>query len=563
MRANYVNDEVPFIMATARGEKKERKIAAKAGVSNFITKPFGIKELKKIIIATLEDTIEDDILKERKIEISPRGKVVLNIAHIQITDHLTLGVLKHLIEESYFAPEKFELQTICMSSWNTVQRALEAGEVDAAFILAPIAMNLFASGVPIKLVLFAHKNGSICVRKKRKGFEDSFQNFAQGKSFCIPHLLSIHHMLSHMFFTSIGLNPGFAGEENVNVHFEVVPPIKMPTILKGANESFGFMVAEPLGTKAIAEGTSSLLYLSGELWENHPCCIVAMRDELIEKHPDVVQELVTFLAKSGEFIYHKPESSADIGVRFLDPDGTLGLRVSVLKNVLKEPNGITTNDLFPSLKDLEIMQHYMSEKMGMGEIIDLNEFVDTRFAEEAYHGKNRNRDFSKLKDVSEISHFILQRQKAVDFSKQNLEKEGQYLIFTLEDKEYGVNITHVKEIINIPSIRSVPLSHQYIEGTISLRGEVITITNLKLKFNITQAIASKKIIILEVHDAQKVHFEGIIVDKVSEVVDIRSRNIKNTPTFDMDIDKQYILAVAMGHGLEGLKILLDVNKLFV
>jgi len=67
----------------------------------------------------------------------------LKVAHIQITDHLALGVLKHRIDTEELKPHSFSLQTQCMMSWNLVQDALEKGQVDAAFILAPIAMDLF------------------------------------------------------------------------------------------------------------------------------------------------------------------------------------------------------------------------------------------------------------------------------------------------------------------------------------------------------------------------------------------------------------------------------------
>ena len=118
-------------------------------------KPFGSAELKSII----DDTFEEK--KEEKVQEKPRrprrnssGKVILNVAHIQITDHLALGVLKHLIETEKLTPRHFELETQCMPGWNPVQQAIEKGEIDAAFILAPIAMDLFSADVPIKLVLF-------------------------------------------------------------------------------------------------------------------------------------------------------------------------------------------------------------------------------------------------------------------------------------------------------------------------------------------------------------------------------------------------------------------------
>ena len=184
------------------------------------------------------------------------------------------------------------------------------------------------------------------------------QAWFKGKSFYVPHILSIHHMLSSMFLKELGLHPGLAGEEGVDVFFEIVPPVKMPEFLAGNASAAGFTVAEPLGTKAIAGGSGELLFLSGEMWEYHPCCVVVIRKELIDQFPDAVQEFTDLLVESGQFIPGHPEKAAEIAVDFLDPDKKLGLNVAVLKNVLKEPQGIKTDDLFPSIEDLDRIQQY-------------------------------------------------------------------------------------------------------------------------------------------------------------------------------------------------------------
>lgn len=137
-------------------------------------------------------------------------------------------------------------------------------------------------------------------------------------------MMSIHHMLSHMFFKMIGLKPGLAGSPGVDVNFEVVAPIQMPEFLRGNPDAAGYMVAEPLGTKAIAAGIADLQFLSSELWKNHPCCVVAMRDEFIGSHENAVYEFVEMLAHAGELIDQKPEMAAQIGVDFLDPQKKWG-----------------------------------------------------------------------------------------------------------------------------------------------------------------------------------------------------------------------------------------------
>ena len=187
VRANESTKTTPFVMATARGEKKETTRAMEAGVTCLITKPFGPPELKKIIekIFGGKEDKEKEAEKPERQRLTQSGKLLLNVAHIQITDHLGLGILKHLIETNKVSPKHFELTTNCMGGWNPVQESLENGDVDAAFVLAPIAMDLFGYGVPIKLALLAHKNGSICVRKKVGG-KESLQAAFKNKCFYHP-----------------------------------------------------------------------------------------------------------------------------------------------------------------------------------------------------------------------------------------------------------------------------------------------------------------------------------------------------------------------------------------
>ena len=128
VRSDEKCQAIPFIMATARAEKKEAAKATEAGVSNFLPKLFSAQELQSVIEETFGEgkASEDEAPEEARL---PRktasGKVRLNVAHIQITDHLTLGVLKHLIATQKSSPKYFELETRCMPSWNPVQKALE------------------------------------------------------------------------------------------------------------------------------------------------------------------------------------------------------------------------------------------------------------------------------------------------------------------------------------------------------------------------------------------------------------------------------------------------------
>ncbi len=564
VRADEKCKDIPFIMATAQGMKKQTEKAVEAGVSNFVTKPFGPPELKKVVEDTFSGLTKDVEVSEKKVMkpvVTPSGKLLLKAAHIQITDHLVLGVLKHMIESEKVKPKFFELETACMPGWNPVQDALEEGEVGAACILAPIAMDLFSVDTPIRLVLFAHKNGSIFVRKKKQKDETSMKEALTNKTFYLPHILSIHHMLSNMFLKELGLEPGMAGEEGKNAFFEIVPPVKMPEYLGNNEEAGGFMVAEPLGTKTIASGTGDLMFLSGRVWDYHPCCVVVMRDEIINDYPDAVQEFVNLLVEAGQFISRQPGEAAQIAVDFLDPQKKLGLNVAVLKNVLKEPLGIKTDDLFPVKEDLDRIQNYMSNDMGVSSIIDLDKFVEERFAQFACDKVSTIRRSSVMHDLSKVVTDIVNLAGEDDSDKAMLDKIGKYLIFELDKQEYGFEIYSIKEILQLMPITEIPQTPDFFKGCINLRGKVIPVIDLRVKLGMESQEYHDKtcIIVIETGGGEGLLQLGVVVDSVSEVMNIKAENITETPQFLVQKGADYVNAMAKING--GVKILLNTGCL--
>jgi len=145
-------------------------------------------------------------------------------------------------------------------------------------------------------------------------------------------------------------------------------------------------------------------------------------------------------------------------------------------------------------------------------------------------------------------------------AKVLMEKEGKYLTFALGDEEYGLEILKVREIIGYMDITAVPRTPHYVKGVINLRGQVIPVVDLRAKFNMESTEATEKtcIIVVEIaHQAGSVS-TGIVVDQVSEVLDIAGKNIEEPPSFGTDVDTDFILG--MGKIEDSVKILLDIDK---
>lgn len=570
MRQDPACKDIPFLMATGQGDKIYVKQAMEAGASGVVAKPFSPDEMKNKIeeIFGVEKEAPAQPVKAEP-QTTTDGRTVLKVAHIQITDHLALGVLKHRIETKAVTPHSFSLQTYCMMSWNLVQDALEKGQVDAAFILAPIAMDLFNYGIPLRLVLFAHRNGSIMVRNKSMDYRKPYQQFFKHKMFFIPHRMSIHNMLAFKYFSEMGLKPGVVGERAVNMVFEVAAPVNMPAFLAETPNACGFMVAEPIGSRAIAAGIAEKQLLSSEIWDQHPCCVVVFRDDFLSRNTDAVHEFTNLLVESGKFIVHHPQASADIAVSFLDPEKKLGLDPSLLLRVLTEPNGITTNNLYPVMEDLDVIQRFMKDHMNIGAVIDLEKFVDLRFADEACKETAPLEKEAAQAAVAEISTKKEAACKPAPAPKIGLRekvlvetsREGKYIIFHLAEERYGVPVLDVREIIRMQPIRPMPMMPDYVKGVINLRGKVIPIVDLRLKLSMAAIEYNDRmcIIVVDVAGIAGSTRIGMITDAVLAVADIKEAVIENTPSFGGRVNTNFITGIAKM--TDGVTTLLDIEKI--
>lgn len=148
-------------------------------------------------------------------------------------------------------------------------------------------------------------------------------------------------------------------------------------------------------------------------------------------------------------------------------------------------------------------------------------------------------------------------------SQQNVEspveKEGKYLTFSLSNEEYGIGILKIKEIIGMMPITSVPRTPAYVRGVINLRGKVIPVIDLRIRFCMEEKAYNDRtcIVVVEIESHGIEMVIGIVVDSVSEVLNIKSEEIEETPEFGTTLNTEYILGMATMEG--GVKILLDID----
>jgi len=151
-------------------------------------------------------------------------------------------------------------------------------------------------------------------------------------------------------------------------------------------------------------------------------------------------------------------------------------------------------------------------------------------------------------------------QKKSEVQQDYSGRAGKYLTFSLAGEEYGINILKIKEIIGLLPITTVPQTPRFVKGVINLRGKVIPVIDLRLKFGMDPMAYGERtcIVVVETEGTSGTILIGNVVDSVSEVLNIKGGDIEDPPAFGTRLDTSAILGMAKMDG--DVKILLDIDE---
>ncbi len=137
---------------------------------------------------------------------------------------------------------------------------------------------------------------------------------------------------------------------------------------------------------------------------------------------------------------------------------------------------------------------------------------------------------------------------------------GKYLTFNLLEEQYGINVEFILQIIAIPDITPIPKTPQFVKGVINLRGKIIPVIDLRIRFELAEQAYNDRtsIVIIKLKKDHTEIYIGVIVDKVIEVLDIHQNELEKTPAFGIQLDTDYILCMAKVKNK--VVTLLNINK---
>ncbi len=165
-------------------------------------------------------------------------------------------------------------------------------------------------------------------------------------------------------------------------------------------------------------------------------------------------------------------------------------------------------------------------------------------------------NLKKLQSDNAIKDYDDDEEEDMLVSQLNMDITNQYVVFSVEDEEYGIPILSVQEIISLPNLTRMPGVPDYIPGIINLRGNIIPLYVLRSRFNMTEEeLTDNSIVIIVQTGEDKKKTVGFIVDAVSDVVSITEENLSETPEFSSTVDVKYIEKI----GKVGNRLIIIIN----
>lgn len=302
-------------------------------------------------------------------EYRPMAERKIVVAYIPVTCQLTCPVTDYISKFSdngeIFIPRLFQ-------GFPEIKEALIANKVQAAFIVAPLAIALKSQGVPIKVVYLGHRYGSALVVHK----DGPVRTVAdlRGLTVAIPSRFSDERLMLFRAMKRSGLKPG-----DVKM-LEMAPPDVAGALRARAID--GYVMGEPFPSQAEMGGYGRVLFQAREYWPDYMSCILVVRQDLIDQRPEAVQALVDGIARSGLWLDEgKPqrEDAADFVGRFY-----YNQKPALLRWALTKPlDRVVYSPLAPRKADFDLVRDLMIETGVLKKKIEFSEYTDTRFSDKA------------------------------------------------------------------------------------------------------------------------------------------------------------------------------------
>jgi NitT/TauT family transport system substrate-binding protein len=268
---------------------------------------------------------------------------------------------------------RFEFEYSKYSGWPEIKESLMAGRVQAAYMLAPLVMDLADKRIPVKIVSLGHRSGAVIMVRTDSPY-DTFRQLA-GKTIAIPSRFAVDFLFLRRMLAEEGMS-------HDDIRLVEMPPPDMPAALY-ANAVDAYCTGEPFGAAAERAGYAKPLRMTRDEWPSYICCVLTVREKLIQENPAMVQELVNYVLGAGQWLDAAQENrdkAADIaaGLEFFNQDP------EIIRYVMQNPaDRVTYGDLRMIRSEFEELMQLSIEAGTIGHPIAYEKYVDETFASSA------------------------------------------------------------------------------------------------------------------------------------------------------------------------------------
>jgi NitT/TauT family transport system substrate-binding protein len=259
------------------------------------------------------------------------------------------------------------------NGWPEIKESLISGQIDAAYMLAPLVMDLAAKDVPVKIVSIGHRSGAVIMVRTDSPYR-KFKDLA-GKRVAIPSRFAVDFLFLRKMLAKEGMS-------DKDVQIAEMPPPDMPAALY-AKAVDAYCTGEPYGAAAQRAGYAVPLRMTRDEWPNYICCVLTVRQELIDENPGLVQDLVNYVQGAGHWLdagrdhrTRAAEISSDR--KYFNQDR------AVIQYVMENPTDrVTYGDLRMIKEEFDEMMELSLQAGTLKSPIAFERYIDDRFVKAA------------------------------------------------------------------------------------------------------------------------------------------------------------------------------------
>ena len=294
----------------------------------------------------------------------------LVVGGLPVTCNLTLPVAC-VARTAEAATTQFEFSKY--SGWPEVKESLMAGRIPAAYMLAPLVMDLADKRIPLKIVSLGHRSGAVIMVRSDSGFTSYRQ--LKGKRVAVPSRFAVDFLFLRRMLAKEGMTPR-------DVELIEMPPPDMPAALY-AKAVDAYCTGEPFGAAAQRAGYARPLSMTRDEWRKYICCVLTVREELIREDRAGVQDLVNYVLGAGVWL-DQQQANRDKAVKIAAGRKFFNQDPNIIKFVMENPTDrVTYGDLSMVRAEFDELMQLSIEAGTLKRPVPYEKYVDDSFARAA------------------------------------------------------------------------------------------------------------------------------------------------------------------------------------